>query len=231
MDMRGSARPVSFPGAFPTFDAVAPGLGAWVLRPLQSTAGIGDWSPDGRCLVFSLHASSPGCAQYTSGCSVLAILPADGSRRLRYLTAVPRGGVVYDSEPTWSSRNLIAFRRLAGPVRSRSSRVYVIRPDGSGLRRIATTACRPGDWSPSGRTLIGTAHYYQVCTISPATGRVRLLIRNGVSAAYSPDGRRIVFARGAYEIDTMNADGHARRRVAGSVSVGGSCRQPGLAAK
>ena len=91
------------------------------------------WSPDGRRLAFELRGN-------------VRIVDT----RSRRSTAVTRVGRVRD--PVWSpTGNWIAFERLAG----RMVDVYIVRPDGSRLRKLIRTGARETSltWSPNGREL------------------------------------------------------------------------------
>jgi hypothetical protein len=57
-----------------------------------------------------------------------------------------------DRNPSWGSNGLIAFERTRGAAAG----IYVVRPDGSGLRRIVQSPLRLADpaWSPDGQTLL-----------------------------------------------------------------------------
>lgn len=110
---------------------------------------------------------------------------------------------------------------------TRRGAIYVINPDGSGLRRLTreslvNRAFDP-EWSPDGRQIA----YSRRCAIYVMNGdgsRNRRLTRPGTLCAYeptwSPDGRRMAFVRrrtlgriprGA--IHVMNADGTELRAV------------------
>jgi Tol biopolymer transport system component len=88
------------------------------------------------------------------------------------------------------------------------------------------------DWSPDGSRLLFQTYCLfgncgqpatgaQLFTIDPETGRQRQLTHlpgNSYNGAWSPDGKRIVFARNravgpAGDIYTMNADGTNLRRL------------------
>jgi TolB protein len=102
-----------------------------------------------------------------------------------------------------SGRPAIAF--------SFGGRIYMMRPDGSGRRRLtggrfardAATDSEPA-WSPDATTLavtrwvgVGEASRRQIYLLDPRGGRARRLgVEGDVSSpAWSPDGRRIAFVR------------------------------------
>jgi len=75
---------------------------------------------------------------------------------------------------------------------------------------------RDARWAPDGRLVLYTLPHGGVATIPAAGGRSRLLGR-GYLSDWSPDGRRIVFARlgeqNGDSIWVMRADGGGRHRI------------------
>jgi dipeptidyl aminopeptidase/acylaminoacyl peptidase len=182
------------------------------------------WSPDGKWLAYG--ADSPG---------EVALARADGSQHRTLVTGYP-GWIRY---PTWSPDGTrVAFqtdpREGCGrtPFQVAACAIYVVRTDGTQLRRLAGRAASPA-WSPLGSTIA----YQARCGIrlvtpsgSDATPRSRAGCRHiGVRGqpVWSPDGRKIAVAyattdasRGLY---VMNADGsHLRHltRAAGRGDTG-----------
>jgi hypothetical protein len=104
------------------------------------------WSPDSRQIVFS------GCA---SGRCGLVVMRRDGTKRT---LVAGSSGVL----PVWSpdGRRLAFVSQLgpspSAPMRRETQAIYVVRPDGSRLRRV--TALGSGipelAWSPDGRSLV-----------------------------------------------------------------------------
>ena len=133
------------------------------------------WSPAGRRIACELG-------------TFVAVMNANGTgvRRLA------RG-----QDPAWSRRGLIAFVR-AGDV-------FVVRPDGRGLRRVTSGAATDSVpvWSPDGTKLAFVRRLGQdprhLHVIAANGSGLKALSRptGGVSAAkpsWSPDGRRLYFA-------------------------------------
>jgi Tol biopolymer transport system component len=170
------------------------------------------WSPDGARLVFVSEAGyDDGFQPYES--RRLAIVNADGSGA-RGLT----GEDVAD--PQWSSRGMIAF--------TDSQAIWVIRPDGSGRRRVVGRA-EHAAWSPDGRSIAfarSKPHFAvsapgsRICVTSLDGKRVRTVAR-GFYPAWSPNGRRLAFIRSrprpggglSFAIYTVRLDGSDRRLV------------------
>src|SRR3954468_1962137 len=121
---------------------------------------------------------------------------------------------------------LIAFTRAEG---SKHGQLYLVRPDGSGLRRITHRRHGAGgaSWSPDGRRILFSSTPRRggvQVFVKRLGGGVRQLTRGRDTYAYpawSPSGRRIAAVRGPgardgfqYEsLVTMRADGSRKRVV------------------
>ena len=170
--------------------------GIWVMqadgsgmRQLSGTKGDGNgrWTPDGQSIVFQ---------SYSPGASYLAVMRADGTdRRL----IAPELVSDLTGTPTWSKGGVIAFKRSSED----NPGIWIIRSDGSGLTHVTQFI---GDaqprWSPDGTKLvfesfgnaIGAASAIFVIN-ADGTGRRQLTGGADQSAAWSPDGKSILFDR------------------------------------
>jgi Tol biopolymer transport system component len=110
----------------------------------------GAWSPDGQRIAVVSVAHSPADARSPTKLG-LWVVNADGSDARRVAGNATWG------EPAWSPNGRrIAFRRFEGKVGSAgNSDLFVVNPDGSGLRRLTRQAAnvRWFAWSPDGRTI------------------------------------------------------------------------------
>ncbi len=150
-------------------------------RRLLARAGRGwadynpDWSPDGRAVVYERTGAGRG--------PLIKVYRAGRSRTLA-------GG----RTPAWSSRGTIAFNR------GRS--IYVMRSNGSGLRRVALGECL--DWSPRGQWILFATAKRELAMVRPDGTDMRLLLRPATgatpiglewepfgSAAFAPDGKAV----------------------------------------
>jgi TolB protein len=173
------------------------------------------WSPDGKRIVFArsrgvVDPNSGKCCLVTG--SSLYVIGADG-RNLRRL----RGSL--DFEPAWSPNGkLIAFLRRPAPARS--GRLFVMRPDGSGARRVRADSLGLGapTWSPSGKEIAfwrggrgGSRGGIYAVRVN-GSGFRRIVGDADYGASWSPDGRRLLFAR-AFDVYVVNGNGSNVRRL------------------
>ena len=97
------------------------------------------WSPNGRWIVFSCQL----------GWWKLVRMRPDGSGERRLLPGYPRT----ESSPTWTPGNAIVFARGAPTAAGRG--LFVVRADGTGLRRLSAHGGEPAV-SPDGRLIAFT---------------------------------------------------------------------------
>jgi TolB protein len=171
-------------------------------------------SPDLRWIAFD--GSPPGTPPLTQFHVQLVRVDGTGLR-----TLAGRGYHTWELDAQWSpdGRRLSFDRMPAGPD-WRHSRIWTIRPDGTGARPLGRGTW--GRWSPDGTKLVLSATTPNsdgdLFVMNPdGSGRHRLLAtpENEQPAAWSPDGKRILFTRfgsdGA-DVYVMDADGsHVRR--------------------
>jgi TolB protein len=180
----------------------------------QLTSGEGwitthAWSPDGRRLVFARWTKPEGTDVY--------VVTADGTG-LRRLT----DGPLNQSDPAWSpDGRTIAYTRR-GFVRGKNrGGLYLMKPDGSGKRRLdRLRAYNPAPspaWSPDGRRIAFSGGGAVFVINADGSGQRRLTGGSGYFfLAWSPDGSRIAFVKmpGRYDsIYVVGLDGKPERRV------------------
>jgi Tol biopolymer transport system component len=194
----------------------------------QQTADDGEpaWSPDGRKLVFS-GARGP---EPDSGTDLYTL--DLGSAMLRRVTFA--GG--RDHSPAWSSRGRIAFTRggevvppgSGNPFRPGSGNIYIVRPDGRGLRQLTYRNGSDPAWSPHAGKLIfvrgqmvhAAFWRYGLFTVrADGSGlrRVntpRLPFDDFDDPSWSPDGKRIGYHASLSGVWVQRMDGRGRRQVA-----------------
>ena len=176
-----------------------------------------DWSPDGTKVAFdAMYFKEPSqqlqCAILTSG--------DDGSNWDR----ITEWGDNCDYGPVWSPDGIwLAFARLTPRV---ERGLYLIHPDGTGLRLLAG-GFDFGDtraWSADGRMIASDAwvdSVFDILLVDVATGSVRNLTntadREEWHPSWSPDGTQIAFEVGGDidgEIWIMDADGSDAHKIA-----------------
>jgi Tol biopolymer transport system component len=154
-----------------------------------------EWSPDGKSLVFWRSITAPERRKFTLEIRIYH----RGRSRLLFT-----GG----RSPAWSVRDEIAFVRVFGDcARSCREVIYVVRSDGSGLRRIGV-----GDqptWSPDGRRLAFTRvfrprdgrgfGFKHIATVSRTGHGLRRVTKDSrcldEAPVFSPGGGQLAFLR------------------------------------
>jgi Tol biopolymer transport system component len=223
---RASSAPASaLPGgsgsAARSWIAYTSGLELWVVssdgserRLLARRASGRVWSPDGRRIAFARRDRGIGIYIVSVG--------RGGERRLtRETTQV--------SVMAWSPNgHMIAFHRGSrpedyDPERAGPGDIYVVRVDGSGLRRLTRHGqahYRPSAWSPDSRSFAITSSQHgnsEVYVIDVDDGSERRMThRPGWDSVngWSRDGRNLLVTgagRGGGDIYLVSADGSRER--------------------
>jgi TolB protein len=135
-------------------------------------ADVPRWSPDGKNLVVGVDQMD---GDGTETGSAIAVIPVDGSGAPRYLTK-------FDSfayAPDWNrTGDLILFSdetRGAQKPPGDIWNLFVMRPDGSGLRQVTTataaTRLRNASWTADGAGIIAVLDASaEIVLVDPATG-------------------------------------------------------------
>ena len=115
--------------------AAADGSGVRLITPPALQACCPDWAPDGGRLAFMSHVYAP---DFDPQHDAVWVVRPDGTG-LKHLT---HPGARFDVDPSWSPQgDAIAFQRFS-PDRS-SAAVYVMNPNGGGLKKIQDDAQLP----------------------------------------------------------------------------------------
>lgn len=179
----------------------------------DSLANHPDWSPDGRWIVFE---RLPRDRSEKVGSQQLYVVRQDGSG-LRQLTSFSRfrggaGGAHWSAD---GRRVVFWGQSVAGD--SFRPDAYVMRADGTGIRRVIADARDPV-WSPDG-TKIAFSRRGEIFIANANGHGQRRLTRSTYSDSspdWSPDGTRIAFSslhRWKGEVSVMGADGRGLREI------------------
>jgi Tol biopolymer transport system component len=174
----------------------------------QDTDGRYAWAPDGGRLVYAAFDSN----------ALLIVNAADGAKRI--LRGTRRVGA---RQPDWSpDGRLIAFLRQRAPYGG--SDIYVVSPDGTGLRRLVRTRSdlQMPRWSPDGRSIA----YFRLVDDRPGEEKWAVVVadadggrprRLGVTHTWdwldwSPDSKGVLWIN-FFTIVVANADSSGRPRL------------------
>ena len=193
------------------------------------------WSPTGRAIAFAQRVPSAGLPFTAS----LWLMNASGSRARQLLS--PSAGQ-QDIPGSWSpDGSRLAFTRLRYDPRTNTfaSAIYVVRRDGSDLRRLTDRGSEPA-WSADGRRIAfatdrnengrvsygDRAFFANELYVMDADGghpvrMTRTKRLNERSSSWSPDGRTLAYQRGrvignaeGMVVLVMTVDGTCTKRIA-----------------
>lgn len=148
------------------------------------TAPTLTWSPDGRSIAFGTETESAS--------RIYMVAAADGAQPVAITEPALQA-----LRPSWSpDGSLIAFR---GGVEIDQQALYIVRPDGSGVRRLSQNAraVEPWcgfPWTPDGRSIAFSTKFAGVWLIDADGADERMLIGGAIQAycpSIAPDGRRL----------------------------------------
>ena len=182
-----------------------------------ATKGAPVWSPSGGSIVYPAEIGrGPEAA------TALFVVEPDGGDPIQVTR--PDTAIV-DEDPVWSpTGSTIAFARLSHAVGSPlagGGGIYLVRPDGTELHRVADVVGYLGQpaWSPDGTKLAFSTAVNGVQTpYGPAGADVYVIDADGsdlrrvtrghsaVDPVWSPDGTQLGFIRNRH-VSTVNADG------------------------
>lgn len=183
----------------------------------QLTAGRHDarepsFSPDGKEVVFAANVLDRANDYTEKG--AIDLISVDGNQR-RSLTSGFHGDA---GNPAWSPNGRwIAFVETVSTDSASRSDLYVVRPDGSDLHRLAIDIddwSQPFSWAPDSRqvALVGAdERIYRIGVDAKRPVRVTHDNWDAVTTdvAWSPDGREVAYVRGHIDTSTCfcGADG------------------------
>lgn len=184
------------------------GKGYHVLRATRRISGCCSgvtWSPGGGRLVTGA-LDKVKLRDGSLRTSIFTVDPRTGAMR-RIRASTPATGNLVD--PAWSpDGRLIA-------TGSSAERLYLMRSDGTHLRRLGSSAVsgRNPAWSPDGRRVAALDMGGSVWWIARAGGRTHLVVSDpdldwSAGLAWSPDGRWLVYARTTFAEDPYENLGH-----------------------
>jgi Tol biopolymer transport system component len=178
-----------------------------------------DWSPDGERIAFAGDADRGGPEPRR-----LWVMNADGSGRRPLGPTVPNVTLL-----EWSpDGSMLAFTQWRSPT---SSRLYIVRADGAGLRRLVSGpfATHP-KWSPDGKRLLylnGRTRrgLYVAAVRTRSVKRLVDSVHYYSAPGWSPDGSMISYVK-QRRLFVARANGTRSRRLSNLVVWGAPAWSP-----
>lgn len=169
-----------------------------------------DWSPDGKQIAFATNRGPNKAVE-------IYVMRSDGSHQRAVTTAAGSS-----NQPAWSpDGRWLAFSSF--PARSGRGSVWLVRPNGTGLRRLGYGESPV--WSPSGRTLafLRRGHVWRI----DANGAHARMLAAGSDPSWSPGGRELAYARTLSESGEHGpmGNGPARQEIWAMSATGGDQRR------
>ena len=170
------------------------------------------WSPDGSQIAFISDRNDPNPRECSHECLYqIYVINADGSGEHK-LVETEFAALHPDLHPDGTKLSFDTEFNLQGDV-------YVVNADGSGLQRLIEDGFW-ADWSPDGTQMVfaskrdGNVEIYVADADGSNQRRLTENTRLDFFPAWSPDGRRIAFARlDQKQIFVMNTDGSNEQQL------------------
>ena len=177
--------------------------------------GQPSWSPDGSRIAF---------VSSRTGVFEIYVMSADGSEQTRVTDSRADGLGLDSTQPAWSpDGSRIAFTRNIRNPHTNDYEIYVVNPDGTGLRRLTFNLTPDSlfsnrndmgpNWSPDGSRIVfasgrpGPLNIYSMDADGGDVVRLTERPSANFEPAFSPDGTKIAFVGGPQHLLVMNADG------------------------
>ena len=206
-------------------------------RTKASSEGAPSWSSDSNRIAY-LRGSDPSGEIYND----IYVMNSDGTSQTRLIEATDtKNFEVRFESPAWSpDGEKIAFMRTtsvdfvnsspssAVPATGPSG-LYVMRPDGTGLRKLSKEMpyAQSPLWSPEGKKIAfsGTGEKKYVVNVGGTEPRELMPnVKDHISSySWSPNGKKIAFAavhyRGELDIYVIDADGTGQTNLTGTKTI------------
>lgn len=214
-------------GLYTIYVMNADGSGLSQLTKAGTDAEHPHWSPDGKRIVYvqgQLNYEYSGDVVYGGGGKIV-VMRADGSGKNELAFSHSTDDLSWSPDGRW-----IAYAAFCCDPNSRPA-VYIVHPDGSGLRLIASDAFSPS-WSPDGNVLavsdgdgsLFSDHRPVMFRVSSGKKLDLVFGSSGLSdpIVWSPDGSKIAFIAGEVPVTeaapnasafVANADGNFEHAI------------------